>query len=400
MNDLSGFLEVAGWLLIIPVMVPLIVYSAELLAGMRSGTFTSRPSNPIQLAILIPAHNEALTIASTLTQLRDDLPSESRIMVVADNCSDETAAIARACGAEVLERQDTARRGKGYALSAGRDYLAGFGNPPQIVLVLDADCRLLPGSANALTATAFQSNRPVQAVNLIEADLDAAPMIQISNFAMVVKNLFRSRGMQRLGGGALLTGTGMAFPWPLFEHAQLATGSIVEDLNLGIELTQSGHTPLLVGNAHVRSPSASMSDALAQRMRWEHGFLATLKQRALPLIGQGLRERSLAIFLLGWHIAVPPLALLLGAGLAVLSLVAGIALLGMGAGPALLLGGVIAIALLLTFLAWLMEGRAYLAPRTLLKLPLYLAWKLPLYRRFLKGPQSTWNRTPRQQGQD
>lgn len=395
MIDLHGLGELAGGVLTIPVIVPLLIYSAELLAGMWSTPTAITAPGPGRLAILIPAHNEALTIAGTLARLAAERSGECRIVVVADNCSDDTASIARSCGAEVLERDDSARRGKGYALAAGRDYLAQTGTPPQVVLVLDADCRLLPGSAMALTAAARESGRPVQAVNLIEADLAAPPMIQISNFAMVVKNLIRSRGMQRLGGGALLTGTGMAFPWPLFAQARLATGSIVEDLNLGIELTQSGNTPLLVGHAHVRSKAAGMADALDQRMRWEHGILATLRQRAVPLVGQGLRTRSLALVLLGLHISVPPLALLLGAGFAVLAVLAGLAAAGAGAEPALLLGGVLSAALALTLAAWLIAGQPYLAPRTLLRLPLYLVWKLPVYGRFLKRPQSSWNRTPR-----
>src|SRR5690606_23836952 len=183
-----------------------------------------------QVAILIPAHDEAAGIAATLAALSNGIPPGTRVLVVADNCSDETARLAREAGAESIERHDPEARGKGYALAFGRDHLArAEGAVPGVVLVLDADCRLLPGSVTALADAASRYGVPVQAINLIEADLSAPPMVQISSFAMLVKNLYRSRGMQRLGGAALLTGTGMAFPWKLFAGADLATGSIVED---------------------------------------------------------------------------------------------------------------------------------------------------------------------------
>src|SRR5206468_122211 len=103
-----------------------------------------------------------------------------------------------------------------------------------VVIVMDADCRLAPGSIEALAAAVMRgAGQPAQAINLIAPDLAAPPMTQISSFAMVVKNLYRSRGMTRMGGSALLTGTGMAFPWRLFATADLGSGSLVEDLGLG-----------------------------------------------------------------------------------------------------------------------------------------------------------------------
>ena len=57
-------------------------------------------------------------------------------------------------------------------------------------------------------------------------DLSAPPLVQISSFAMLVKNRVRSQGMVRMGGAALLTGTGMAFPWPLFADAPLPLSEV------------------------------------------------------------------------------------------------------------------------------------------------------------------------------
>src|SRR5690606_22233480 len=100
--------------------------------------------------IVVPAHNEASGIGRTLASLRAiDWPRDRfRILVVADNCTDNTAAIARNAGAHVLERQDEHRRGKGHALAfafeaSRRDALA------DAVVVVDADTGVSPNLLEA-----------------------------------------------------------------------------------------------------------------------------------------------------------------------------------------------------------------------------------------------------------
>jgi cellulose synthase/poly-beta-1,6-N-acetylglucosamine synthase-like glycosyltransferase len=394
----SLLLAAMGWLLAVAAGLPLAVFAVELLAGLwpprraRKGAAVTA-----QTAILIPAHDEERGIAPTLGALLERIPQGTRVLVVADNCTDETARVARKAGVEVIERNAPDARGKSYALAFGRDHLAQGGKigAPDVVLVLDADCRLLPGSVTALAQAAVDHGVPVQAVNLIEADLSAPPMVQISRVAMVVKNIYRSRGMQRLGGAALLTGTGMAFPWKLFAEAELATGSIVEDLSLGIAMTRAGNPPRLVGEAGVRSAPADMADALSQRTRWEHGFLQVLKGQAVPVLLGGLRSGSRAEILLGLHLAVPPLALLLMMAAAALVLQAALALLGGSVAALVTLGTLTATVLVLVAVAWLAEGRAFLSGGALLRAPLYVLWKLPLYTSFLRKPEANWKRTPR-----
>lgn len=392
---MSTALTTVAWLLALAVAVPLAVLAIELIAGLLPARRPSVGPGDARAAVLIPAHNEAGGIAATLAALAEVAPQGTRVLVVADNCTDETAAVARKAGAEVIERHDAQHRGKGYALAFGRDHLAEDA-PPAVVVVLDADCRLTPGSIAALAREALSRGVPVQAVNLISPDLAAAPMVQISSFAMLVKNLFRSRGMQRLGGAALLTGTGMAFPWPLVAKAELATGSIVEDLSLGIEMTRSGHAPFLVEDAHVRSAPAALGDALQQRRRWEHGFLDTLRRQALPVLAAGIRRGAWREILLGLHLFVPPLALLLMLAMISIAILAVLAALGASATPLVLSLALLGLVLIFVIIGWVSEGRAFLSAGALLRTPLYVLWKLPIYIGFIKKPQADWTRTPRQ----
>src|SRR5882762_5953063 len=71
-----------------------------------------------RFAIVIPAHNEELFLPRLLASARNqDYPSERfDTIVVADNCTDSTADVARDHGDSVLERFDEEKRGKGYAI--------------------------------------------------------------------------------------------------------------------------------------------------------------------------------------------------------------------------------------------------------------------------------------------
>ncbi len=246
------------------------------------------------------------------------------LLVVADNCSDATAQLVRQAGQEVIERTDPARRGKGYALAFGRDHLKL--DPPECVIVFDADCQADAQSIAALANVCVAENVVVQARYILEPDLSVSPKVQISNFAFWVKNVVRQRGAHRLGGAAILVGTGMAFPWHIFKSAPLATANIVEDLALGINLTQNGHAPTFLEQATVASVAASEGATLGQRTRWEHGFLAMAKSHGLGAIRDGLRTRNRKLFQLGLHLLVPPVAFLLLFSVAALGILAAVML--------------------------------------------------------------------------
>ena len=90
---------------------------------------------------IVPAHNEEAGLPATLRSCADlDYPAgKYRVYIVADNCSDQTAELARQQGAEVSTRSDPFRRGKGYALDHGLTFLDQTG-APEVVIFLDADC--------------------------------------------------------------------------------------------------------------------------------------------------------------------------------------------------------------------------------------------------------------------
>lgn len=371
------------------------MFLAEITVGLVRRQSGDRPAEGRGATIIVPAHDEADVIERTLQGFKkaggDDFP----VLVVADNCADTTAAIARRLGVAVIERNDEHRRGKGYALSFARDWLRA--KPPSAVIVLDADCRIDAQSLRNLSGACAQTNRAWQAINLLEPSLSASPMVQISTFAFMIKNLIRQRGLQRLTGGVHLTGTGMCIPWHQFDQADLATPSIVEDIRLGIELARLGTPAQLAEGSYVWSAHADLANSLAQRRRWEGGFLAMARMAVPEILLRGVRNLDPRTILSGLDMLVPPLAMLAIINAGVLLLVGVMAAIGtLSWVPALVLGSIGIMDGAALFIAWLREGRHYLSLETLAKLPLYALWKVPMYLRLVKqGAPEEWLRTER-----
>ena len=86
------------------VGLPTGVVSLEIAAALlpRRATLAQVGNRP-PVAVLIPAHNERGGIATTVRAVQNDLRAGDRLLVVADNCTDDTAAEARQAGAEVIE---------------------------------------------------------------------------------------------------------------------------------------------------------------------------------------------------------------------------------------------------------------------------------------------------------
>ena len=339
------------------------------------------------IAIVIPAHDEEAGIAATVADVSASAPGDARLIVVADNCRDATAQAARAAGAEVIERQDSGQRGKGFALAFARAWLAA--DPPDVVLILDADCSMAGDGIARLAAAAQASGRPVQSAYLMRPRPDLGAMVGLSGFAFLVRNLVRQRGLARLGAPALLTGSGMALRWDAFAAAPLATAALTEDLAIGIALARAGFPPTFLPDVTTWSDPARRAATRIQRTRWEQGFLRTAIAQAPSLLASGWR--SLAW--LGLHLLVPPLALLVlidGAMLALLGWLTGIF-----SSPFLLFVGLLVALMLLLGLTWLRFGREQISGARLLLIPFYIAWKLPIYIGALLQPERRWIRTDR-----
>ena len=378
--------------LLIPITVLFIECSVALLPSSLETNETEVPRP--RIAVLIPAHDEASVIGKTLETLFPQLTTQDRLVVIADNCSDDTAEIARKFGATVIERQDLEHRGKGYALDYGLNFLET--EPPDVVVLVDADCIVEQGAVEQIARVAAATGKPVQATYLMEQPAKPSPKDSVSALAFMVKNLVRPSGLATLGFPGLLTGTGMAFPWLVIRQAPLASGNIVEDMQLGLDLAIAGYPPVFCRDAKVTGILPQQEEAAkGQRTRWEHGHLQTLLTQVPRLLKASLEQKRFDLLALALDLSVPPLSLLvmIWAGVTGVALFAGI--WGATWIPLILLA-IAGILILVSIVgAWAKFGRAEISALTLLAVPFYVLWKIPLYLAFLVQRQTKWIRTDR-----
>ncbi|MBW3540795.1 MAG: glycosyltransferase [Planctomycetes bacterium] len=379
------------------VLVPIAVFCVECLAAVLPWRSRRIVQSDLRLrtVVLIPAHNEERVIGQTLKTLLPTLASDDRVLVVADNCTDDTAHVARSHGVEVIERADPACRGKGYALEYGVRHLSH--NPPDVVFVLDADCRVAPATVDVLSRQSAASGRPVQALNLCEADTAAGSLGTVSELGFRFSNLVRAVGRSRLGVPCHLSGTGMAFPWGVLADARLGTRALAEDLQLGIDLAIAGHPPLFCPQVHVSSLLPSDRDGfISQRTRWEHGSLSVAFRQVPRLLWAATARCRGGLGLLALDVAVPPLALLVTIWMFAFSVAGLAAVCGGSALPVSLLGGGGVALMFAVFAGWFTYCRRVIPLRAVLSVPAYVLRKLPIYARFfLADGQQHWVRTTR-----
>ena len=390
------FIEISFLIIAILIILPMLllfVESAAALLPSKSPPSAAKAVRP-RVVVLVPAHNEADGIAATLAILLPQLIPGDRLIAIADNCTDDTAEIARSWGVTVLERHDSRRRGKGYALDYGLQFIAA--DPPDVVVIIDADTHVQPGSLEQIALLAWSSGRPVQAIYLLAQPARHNPKSAVSAFAFMFKNLVRSRGLARMGLPCMLHGTGMALPWSLVGRVSFASGNIVEDMQLGLDLARAGYPPLFCANAKVTGVlPQSQQAAKSQRTRWEHGHLQTLRTQVPQLLTASVQQRRLDLMAMALDLCIPPLSLLVLmwlVGTAISLILGGLGLSWLSA-KILGVGGI--WLLLSILLAWAKFGTKDLSIGTLLTIPMYVLWKIPIYLAVLVRPQTEWIRTER-----
>ena len=351
---------------------------------------THRPA----AAVLIPAHDEEDGIEAVLADIRRQLVDGDRLVVVADNCFDATASRAAHGGAEVVVRDDAHRRGKGYALAAGLQYLAAA--PPEVVIFIDADGRLSPGGVETLSRTCVAVGAPIQSRYLMLAGPSASSGLRLAEFAWRIKNELRPKGYALLGLPCQLLGSGMALPWGLVDPAVFATGHVTEDLRIGLEYAAKGCPPRFAHEVSVVSEFPhNRSGQTGQKKRWVHGHLALIASHAPPLIWRALRRADVGLLALAADLLTPPLGLLIAFNAGALAVAMAFAALAGAALPlflALCANCLLALSLLI---AWRLYGRDLIGWNELMLAPAHILDVIRIGAGFVKGDRSAWVRAER-----
>ena len=391
----AGIIVVAGGAVAAAMGLYLVLLSVAALFY-RDPERDGAPDN--RLIVLIPAHNETALIARCVASLKAQNYAADRyqIVVIADNCTDDTGAIAAAAGADrVMRRHAPDARGKGQALRWAIDQLLGEEPDAAAVVVVDADSVADPDFLAGLVRR-FQGGAPVvQALYLLAGDEPAAEALGVLAFRLV--NLVRQAGRAALGFPAALAGNGMLFSREVLLSNPWTAFTSTEDLEYSLTLQLAGVRVAFARDAVLVAPPAPNDRAAEQQqLRW-HGGKTHLARVWVPkLIAGAIRSRRPALLGAALDLALPPLALLTAAILA-----------GVAAGVILWLAGVVAVWALVPWLvaavcipiSVLVGLRAGDAPaasyRALARAPFYVFKMATRARRVLTFTGDTWVRTER-----
>lgn len=390
-------IAIIAWVIALGTVTLVWIVAIEIIAALASprGANSHRGiSHCPATIVLVPANNEEASIGRCLASIFSDLPPNARVLVVAHNCTDDTARISREMGAGVIEVSDERRGGKPDALKWGLAALDS--DPPEVIVIIDADCVVKKGAVSLLAETAWRCNRPAMGSYLFAAPSGTDGIATLSSLATLLKNLVRPLGLHALGLPCLLGGSGSAYPFGALRKAPQGEGSIAEDYQLTIDLLRLGYPSIFVSEARIDTQlPARPSVALRQRRRWEHGHILLAAAAAPKLFIEGLRLLDRNRIAIALELAVPPLALL-GLMWFVVALSALILFMIDGAvEPLLLLLGTGLLFAILVVSAWLRFAGAKPALTAIAALPRYVLWKLPLYADFFFDRETRWTKTGR-----
>lgn len=395
-TDALGLALAAATALLAPYFLYLgLVAVAALLRRPRRGEAAAGPGTT-RFLFVIPAHDEEGGIAATVASCRACAydPGRVRVLVIADNCTDGTAEAARRAGAEVVERRDSERRSKGYALE---DVLtpATLGDADAAVVV-DADTEVGPGMLRAFDAAMAAGADWMQGYYTVR-NPDASWRTRLMTYAFSLFNGVALLGAEGLGLGAGLKGNGMCFTARGLRRVPWRASGLVEDLEFTWRLHALGERVRFVPEALALGEMVSRGAAAAsQRRRWEAG------RRGIPArcLGPVLRSPALPAWrkvLYALQMTCPPLVTL-ALGLALVACVhpAARALPGLAPAARRLLPWHLGMAAALLAYALSPVAAMGLPPRYLKGLalvPYYAAWKLAVSAG--RAP-ATWVRTRRE----
>lgn len=378
--------------------VPVLAASGylALLAAAARPVAAPTAADRVRFDVIVPAHDEAAGIAATVASLLAlDYPRDCyRVLVVADNCSDDTAARARAAGALVLERHSATERGKGYALAHA--YAASLqAGVADAVVVVDADTIVSRNLLRAFAARFAAGEAATQAEYGVR-NADASWRTRLMAVAFACYHTTRSLGRERLQLSCGLRGNGMGFSTDTLRRYPHQAFSRVEDVEYGVALGTAGVRVAYVPEATVLGEMPATAEAAqTQRERWEDGRAGLVRRLVPPLVRAAYVRRDRVPLDLAADLLVPPLTSLVALALLGMSLTSLAALLGWaGVLPVAMWG-----ATLVLLIAYVARGASLAGqgPRVLLDLawgPAYAVWKLALALR-PRTRSEEWVRTAR-----
>ena len=266
---------------------------------------------------IIPAHNEATVIANLIESLKNqNYPKELLdIYVIADNCTDNTAEIAKSAGAIVYKRFDSTRKTKGYAMQWFLKQKIEENADYDAFCVFDADNVVMPDFIKNMNKKLCQGEEVVQGYRDIKNPTDNWIS---AGYALFYWTMHRFYHLARynVGLSPLLNGTGFMVKFDVIKPNGWETETLTEDIEFSLINICKGRKLGWATDAIVYDEQPTdFKQSWSQRMRWSVGHIQCFKIYTKQLAKNAIKNKKLVTFdgllyLMGMPLLVITLALL------------------------------------------------------------------------------------------
>jgi cellulose synthase/poly-beta-1,6-N-acetylglucosamine synthase-like glycosyltransferase len=251
-----------------------------------------------RFALVIAAHNEELVIGHVIDSLSaQNYPKNLYdIFVVADNCTDRTATIARRHGALVYKRFDTDKRGKGHALEWIFERIYEMSDKYDVVSVFDADNLVSSNFLDEMNRQLCKGHKVVQGYIDSKNPFDSWITCSYS-IAFWLSNRIFQLPRYYLGLCCGLCGTGFCIELSVLKQIGWGATCLTEDLEFTMKLALNGMKVAWAHEAIVYDEKPlTLKQSWRQRKRWMQGHADCASRFLGPLFNRAFKQNDLAAF--------------------------------------------------------------------------------------------------------
>ena len=229
---------------------------------------------------IIPAHNEEAVVGNLIESLKNqDYPKDLYdIYVIADNCTDHTAQIAKDAGAIVYERFDNTKKTKGYALQWFLKQKIEEDAPYDALLIFDSDNIVDKNFIKAMNKKLCQGEDVVQGYRDIKNPTDSWVTAGYAIFYWTMHRFYHL-ARYNLGLSPLLNGTGFMVKFDVIKPNGWDTETLTEDLEFSLKRIIQGRKLGWATDAIVYDEQpVGFKQSWKQRTRWSVGHIQCIEK--------------------------------------------------------------------------------------------------------------------------
>lgn len=287
--------QAISWIIVIYWLYQLIISACALIQFKEKPIIKEKKH---KFMMILPAHNEESVIGNLVESLQNlDYPKDLYdIYVIADNCTDNTAKIAKDLGAIVLERFDEKKKTKGFALQWFLNQKIKENADYDAFCVFDADNVVDKNFLNAMNKKLCQGEEIVQGYRDIKNPDDSWISAGYALFYWTM-NRFYHLARYNLGLSPLINGTGFMVDFNLIKPTGWDTITLTEDIEFSLKNIAKGRKLGWATDAIVYDEQPTeFKQSWSQRSRWTVGHLQCMKYYTKDLADGVVEYRTLMNF--------------------------------------------------------------------------------------------------------